>query len=114
MAVQGNIVIVLDLLDPQGRNPKDRACVLASSPERIAAGGPLEVIAITTLLPDPLSSDHVLLPWHAQRHPRTGLQRLTVGMHPVGSAIADLFVPNEEVRNSGPYENRARPESEPL
>jgi hypothetical protein len=42
------------------------------------------------------------------------LQRLTVGMHPVGSAIADLFVPNEEVRNSGPYENRARPESEPL
>jgi len=75
MAEHGDIVIVVDLLDPQGRNPKDQACVLVSSPERIAAGGPLDVVAITTLLPDPLPFDHVPLPWHAQRHPRTGLNK---------------------------------------
>jgi hypothetical protein len=75
MAEQGDIVIVVDLLDPQGRNPKDRACVLVSSAEKIAAGGPLDVVAITTLLPDPLPFDHVPLPWHAGRHPRTGLNK---------------------------------------
>ena len=75
MAEQGDIVIVVDLLDPQGRNPKDRACVITSAPEQILAGGPLDVVAITTVLPDPLPFDHVPLPWHAQRHPRTGLNK---------------------------------------
>lgn len=35
--------------------------------------GLLEVVAITSKLSDPLPDDHVLLPWHAQGHPRTGL-----------------------------------------
>ena len=51
MADRGDIVIVIDLLDPQGRNPKNRPCVIVSSPERFAAGGPFDVVAITTLLP---------------------------------------------------------------
>jgi mRNA-degrading endonuclease toxin of MazEF toxin-antitoxin module len=75
MANRGDIVIVVDLLDPQGRNPKDRACVLVSTPERIAAGGPYKMVAITTVLPNPLPFDHVPLPWYAQRHPRTGLNK---------------------------------------
>jgi mRNA-degrading endonuclease toxin of MazEF toxin-antitoxin module len=75
MPEQGDIVIVVNLLDPQGRNPKDRACVLVSSAEKIASGGPLDVVAITTFLQDPLPSDHVSLPWHAGRHPRTGLNK---------------------------------------
>ncbi len=33
------------------------------------------MVAITTVLPDPLPSDYVPLPWHAQRHPRTGLNK---------------------------------------
>ena len=73
MARQGDIVIVVDLLDPQGRNPKDRPCVLISAPERIATGGPLDVVAITTRLPDPLPFDHVSLRWDRRRHPQTGL-----------------------------------------
>ena len=75
MARQGDIVIVVGLLDPRGRNPKDRACVLVSPPEKIAAGGPLDVVAITTFLPDPLPFDHVPLPWHRDRHPWTGLNK---------------------------------------
>lgn len=31
------------------------------------------VVAITTNLPDPPTADHVALPWHRDRHPRTGL-----------------------------------------
>jgi mRNA-degrading endonuclease toxin of MazEF toxin-antitoxin module len=77
MAERGDIVIVVDLLDPQGRNPKDRPCVLLSSSERIAAGGPFEVVAITTFTPDPLPFDHVALPWQpqGQTRSRTGLDK---------------------------------------
>ncbi len=75
MADRGDIVIIVDLFDPQGRNPKDRPCVLVSPPERFAVGGPFDVVAITTLLPDPLPFDHVPLPWHPRHHPRTGLNK---------------------------------------
>ena len=69
----GDIVIVVDLLDPQGRNPKDRACVVVTPTDRIRPDTLLDVVAITTKLSDPLPSDHVSLPWHPSRHPRTGL-----------------------------------------
>lgn len=76
MAVRfGDVVIVAGLLDPQGRNPKDRACVVVTPPDQIEEGAPFDVVAITTKLPDPLPLDHVPLPWHAQRHPRTGLNK---------------------------------------
>lgn len=75
MPLQGDIVIIAGLLDPQGRNPKDRACVLISPRGMIEVGGPFDVVAITTLLPDPLPFDHIPLPWHPRRHPRTGLTR---------------------------------------
>ena len=71
----GDIVIVEALLDPQGRNPKDRACVLVTPSAEIAEGGPLDVVAITSKLPAPLPRDHVPLPWHPLRHPRTGLNK---------------------------------------
>ena len=75
MVERGDVVIVVGLLDPQGRNSKDGACVIVSTPEDIAAGALLKLVAITTVLPDPLPFDHVPLPWHAQRHPRTGLNK---------------------------------------
>jgi mRNA interferase MazF len=75
MRAYGEIVVVSDLLDPQGRNPKDRPCVVVSPTTDIEAGLPLQVVAITTLLPDPLPDDHVLLPWQPPRHPRTGLNK---------------------------------------
>src|SRR5438270_2289768 len=71
----GDIIIVEGLLDPQGRNPKDRACVVVTPSDQIEDGGSLDVVAITSLLPDVLPFDHVPLPWHAQRHPRTGLNK---------------------------------------
>jgi mRNA-degrading endonuclease toxin of MazEF toxin-antitoxin module len=75
MASRGDIVIIPDLLDPQGRDPKPRPCVIVSSPVAIASGGTLMVVAITTQLPNPLTPDHVPLPWAAQGHPRTGLNK---------------------------------------
>jgi hypothetical protein len=71
----GDIVIVEGLLDPQGRNPKDRACVVVTPSDQIEDGGSLDVVAITSLVPEVLPLDHVCLPWYAQCHPRTGLNK---------------------------------------
>jgi mRNA-degrading endonuclease toxin of MazEF toxin-antitoxin module len=70
----GSIVVVADMLDPQGRHPKDRPCVVVTQPESTPEGWQL-VVAISTRLPDPLPNDHVLLPYMNPRHPRTGLDK---------------------------------------
>ncbi len=54
---------------------KLRPAVIVAPSDRIRAGGPLEAVAVTSRLPEPLPPDHVLLPWHRQRHPKTGLTR---------------------------------------
>ncbi|MCP4594091.1 MAG: type II toxin-antitoxin system PemK/MazF family toxin [bacterium] len=54
---------------------KLRPGIIATPTERIHSTGPLDVVAVTSRLPDPLPPDHVLLPWHPRRHPRTGLKR---------------------------------------
>lgn len=71
----GEIVLVSALLDPQGRNPKDRPAVIVTPTGEIDPALAFQVVAVTTLLPDPLPDDHVLLPWQRPRHPRTGLNR---------------------------------------
>jgi mRNA-degrading endonuclease toxin of MazEF toxin-antitoxin module len=55
--------------------PKLRPAVIVTPSERITPGAPLDVIAVTSRVPEPLPHDHVLVPWHAQGHPRTGLNR---------------------------------------
>jgi PemK-like, MazF-like toxin of type II toxin-antitoxin system len=75
MRFYGEIVLVTGLLDPQGRNPKDRPCVVVTPTADLEQGLPLQVVAITTWVPDPLPDDHVLLPWQPPRHPKTGLNK---------------------------------------
>jgi hypothetical protein len=55
--------------------PKLRPVVIVTPSDRITPAAPLNVIAATSRVPEPLPNDHVLLPWHAQGHPRTGLNR---------------------------------------
>ncbi len=70
----GRIVVVADMLDPNGVNPKDRPAVVVTPSDELDAGGPVIVAAISTLRPGPVPEDHVPLPWHRQGHPRTGLK----------------------------------------
>jgi mRNA-degrading endonuclease toxin of MazEF toxin-antitoxin module len=76
----GEIVIIEALLDPNSRNPKDRACVIVTPSDEIEEKGTLDVVAITSLVPDVIPFDQVPLPWHAQRHPRTGLNKKNVAV----------------------------------
>lgn len=69
---RGRIVWV-ELLDPQGRNPKRRPAVIISADADIQASGQAWVVAISSQTEETPREDQVDLPWHAQRHPRTGL-----------------------------------------
>ncbi len=70
----GDIVIVDNLLDPNGVNAKSRPCIVVSRDEEIAAGGAVRVVAISTMLPGPTPPDVVVMQYHSNRHPRTGLR----------------------------------------
>ena len=70
----GQIVIVSDMLDPNGVNPEDRPSVVVTPSNEIQADGPFTVVAISTVLPGPVPDDHVALPWESRGHPRTGLR----------------------------------------
>lgn len=71
----GDIVLIRDLLDPHGRNPKDRPCVVVTDPANPRPPGRHLVVAISTVVPDLLPDFYVLLPYQQPRHPKTGLTR---------------------------------------
>jgi mRNA-degrading endonuclease toxin of MazEF toxin-antitoxin module len=70
----GQIVIVSEMLDPNGVNPKDRPSVIVTPSNEIQAEGPFTVIAISTRLPGVVPDDHVALPSDPRGYPRTGLR----------------------------------------
>jgi mRNA-degrading endonuclease toxin of MazEF toxin-antitoxin module len=67
-------IIWADISDANGII-KTRPAVIITPDDQITPGGIFQVVAITSTLTDPLPADQVLLPWHAQGHPRTGLKR---------------------------------------
>ena len=54
---------------------KVRPAVIVTPSDRLQGSGPLEVVAVTSQIPQRLPDNYVLLPWHAQGHPVTGLNR---------------------------------------
>lgn len=70
---RGRIVWV-ELLDPQGRNPKCRPAVIITATEEIKPGESFVVVGISTELAQSLPQDHVELPWDRKKHPKTGLK----------------------------------------
>jgi mRNA-degrading endonuclease toxin of MazEF toxin-antitoxin module len=67
-------IVWAEIADANGIR-KVRPAVIVTATDQLTAVGPFDVVAITSRLTDPLPEDHVLLPWHPQRHPRTGLNR---------------------------------------
>ncbi len=67
-------IVWAEIADANGF-PKSRPLVIVTPSERITPTAPLDVLAVTSRVPDPLRDDHVLLPRHARGHPRTGLKR---------------------------------------
>src|SRR5690348_14652717 len=70
---RGRIVWV-ELADPQGRNPKCRPALIVTANEDIREDGEVWVVGISTQLDAAPADVQVELPWHRNRHPRTGLK----------------------------------------
>lgn len=71
--VTGRIVWA-DVADPNGYR-KLRPAVIVTPTAEMEPTRPIDVVAVTSRLEDPLPDAYVVLPWHAQGHPRTGLNR---------------------------------------
>jgi mRNA-degrading endonuclease toxin of MazEF toxin-antitoxin module len=85
----GDIVLVADLLDPNGVNPKDRPCVLATDPKVPRPANQHLVVAISTVVPDPVPPGYVLLPWYRPHHPVTGLNKRAAAICPWIDEVAE-------------------------
>jgi mRNA-degrading endonuclease toxin of MazEF toxin-antitoxin module len=73
-----DIIFAEGVLDPNGQNPKTRRVVVLTPDAALAAGYPIVAAAVTGTLPDPLTTDYVVLPYKnppGTRHPKTGLTR---------------------------------------
>ncbi|HWE37778.1 MAG TPA: hypothetical protein VG406_14515 [Isosphaeraceae bacterium] len=73
-----DILFVKDVLDPNGRNPKQRRVVVLTPDTALAAGFPIVAAPVTSQIPPVLTADHVILPFKnppGTRHPATGLTR---------------------------------------
>lgn len=70
---RGRIVWV-ELLDPQGRNPKCRPAVIVTPDAEFQPDGEVWVVAISSQLDAAPAEDQVELPWDRRGHPRTGLK----------------------------------------
>ena len=67
-------IVWAEIADANGVR-KLRPAIIVTPSDRITPAAPLDIVAVTSRLPEPLPNDHVLLPWHAQGHPRTRLNR---------------------------------------
>lgn len=76
---RGRIVLV-EVLDPQGSNPKVRPVVILSSNEDIQSGDDIVGVCISSQLSDANSKFQVELPWHRDGHARTGLRKRSAAM----------------------------------
>jgi mRNA-degrading endonuclease toxin of MazEF toxin-antitoxin module len=69
---------LVNLPDPQGRNPKNRPVVIITPTEEISVDDVIVAVAITGRIEKPLPKICVRLPWHRGGHPRTGLSKPSV------------------------------------
>ncbi|MGH8059887.1 MAG: type II toxin-antitoxin system PemK/MazF family toxin [Candidatus Entotheonellia bacterium] len=54
---------------------KLRPAIIVTPTDRISSAAPLDVVAVTSRLREPLPYEHILRPWQARGHPRTGVNR---------------------------------------
>lgn len=71
---RGDIVLV-EIVDPQLQNPKLRPVVVLTKSAKSEFVTELGVVGITGTIPKVIPDDFVKLPYHANRHPRTGLTK---------------------------------------
>lgn len=72
-------IVWAEIADTSG-NRKLRPAVIVTPTDRITPEGPLDVVAVTSRLSEPMPAHHVLLPWHPKGQTRTRLNRRCVAV----------------------------------
>ena len=76
---QGRIILA-EVIDPQKHNAKTRPAVIVSRTDEIESEGLIACVAITSMVPDKLPDDCVLLPFDPGGRTRTGLKMRSAAM----------------------------------
>ena len=74
---QGQVILV-EVTDPRGANPKPRPAVILTATGELAEADEFVVAAISTKFSDPLPSDCLWIPWSPDGRARTGLKEPSV------------------------------------
>lgn len=80
MALKQGSIVWVEVADTAGRNPKCRPAVVVTPTNEISEEDTFVVVAATSSISDALPENIVELPWHADRHPKTGLYKQRVAV----------------------------------
>ncbi|HVL15742.1 MAG TPA: type II toxin-antitoxin system PemK/MazF family toxin [Gemmata sp.] len=104
---QGRIVWV-ELLDPQGRNPKRRPAVVLTATAEIRVDGDVVVAAVSTQTDQSPPAVSVERPWHQDGHPRTRLNRRNVVVCTWLVTLPVASIQPDDIGGSVPFAQMAR------
>ncbi len=82
-------VVLAQVADPRGQNPKVRPALVVSSDPDIKENRPLALVAITSTIIEPLLDNHVDLPWDPTGKARSGLKKRS-------AAVCDWLITVEQ------------------
>lgn len=104
---QGRIVWV-ELLDPQGRNPKRRPAVVLTPTAEIRSDAEVVVAALSSQIDQSPPDVSVPVPWHRDGHPRTKLNRRNVVVCTWLVALPVASIQPDDIGGIVPFAEMAR------
>ena len=104
---QGRIVWV-ELLDPQGRNPKRRPAVVLTPTAEIRTDGDVVVAALSSQIDQSPPDVSVPVPWHRDGHPRTKLNRRNVVVCSWLAVLPVAAIAPDDLGGTVPFAEMAR------
>lgn len=104
---QGRIVWV-EVLDPQGRNPKRRLAVVLTPTAEIRPDGEVVVVALSSQVDQSPPEVSVEIPWHRDGHPRTKLNRRNVAVCTWLVTIPATSIGADDTGGTVPFAQMAR------
>ena len=104
---QGRIIWV-ELLDPQGRNPKRRPAVILTPTGEIRPDGEVVVAALSSQVDQSPPEVSVEVPWHRDGHPRTKLNRRNVVVCTWLSTLPVAAIREDDLGGVMPFAQMAR------
>ena len=106
--LQQSRIVWVELLDPQGRNPKRRPAVVITPTAEIRSDGEVVVAALSSQIDQSPPDVSVSVPWHRDGHPRTKLNRRNVVVCSWLVAVPVVAIRPDDIGGIVPFAEMAR------